>query len=74
MGVKQSFIKLLKSRSRLHQYGDGYPFWKIWKTKSGKEKINSINDNKQSDEGMLLLYEGAVSKLYRTILSTLWKI
>lgn len=40
-------------------------FGKLGKTKSGKEKIYSINDNKQSDEGLLLLYEGTARKLYR---------
>ncbi|WEG34167.1 S8 family peptidase [Amygdalobacter indicium] len=40
-------------------------FGKLGKTKRGKEKIYSINDNKQSDEGLLLLYEGTARKLYR---------
>lgn len=40
-------------------------FGRLVKTKSGKEKINSINDNKQSDEGKLSLYEGTARKLYR---------
>lgn len=40
-------------------------FGRLSKTKSGKENIKSINDNKQSDEGKLLLYEGTARKLYR---------
>lgn len=40
-------------------------FGRLVRNKSGKETINSINDNKQSDEGTLLLYEGMARKLYR---------
>ena len=40
-------------------------FGRLVKTKRGKEKINSINDNKQSDDVKLLLYEGTARKLYR---------
>ncbi len=40
-------------------------FGRLVKTKRGKEKINSINDNKQSDDCKLLLYEGTARKLYR---------
>lgn len=40
-------------------------FGRLVKTKRRKEKINSINDNKQSDDDKLLLYEGTARKLYR---------
>lgn len=40
-------------------------FGKITKTKTGALKINSINDNKQADEGKILLYENAARSLYR---------
>lgn len=40
-------------------------FGRLSKTKKGKVKINCINDNKQSDEGKVLLYEGEARKLYR---------
>ncbi|NEN75733.1 S8 family peptidase [Pelistega sp. NLN82] len=40
-------------------------FGRLKKTKNGKESIDSINDNKQSDEGKLLLYEGTARQLYR---------
>ncbi|MBM6678153.1 S8 family peptidase [Faecalicoccus pleomorphus] len=40
-------------------------FGRLSKTKKGKTKIDSINDNKQSDEGKLLLYEGTARELYR---------
>lgn len=33
--------------------------------KNGNININSINDNKQSDEGKLLMYEGTARELYR---------
>ena len=40
-------------------------FGRLSKTKKGKVKIDCINDNKQSDEGKVLLYEGEARKLYR---------
>lgn len=40
-------------------------FGRLSKTKNGKVKIDCINDNKQSDEGKILLYEGEARKLYR---------
>lgn len=40
-------------------------FGRLSKTNNGKVKINCINDNKQSDEGKVLLYEGEARKLYR---------
>jgi hypothetical protein len=40
-------------------------FGRLTKTKDGRIKINSINDNNQSDECSLLLYEGTARKLYR---------
>ncbi|HHT95183.1 MAG TPA: S8 family peptidase [Clostridia bacterium] len=40
-------------------------FGRLIKTKKGKIKIDSINDNKQSDEENLLLYEGTVRELFR---------
>ena len=40
-------------------------FGRLSKTKKGKLKIDCINDNKQSDEGKVLLYEGEARKLYR---------
>lgn len=40
-------------------------FGKITKTKTGTLKINSINDNKQSEEGKILLYENTARSLYR---------
>lgn len=40
-------------------------FGRLTKTKEGRIKINSINDNNQSDECSLLLYEGTARKLYR---------
>lgn len=40
-------------------------FGRLNKDKKGKIKIDSINDNKQSDESRLLLYEGTARELYR---------
>lgn len=40
-------------------------FGRISKSKKGCPHIDSINDNKQSDEEGLLLYEGMARKLYR---------
>ena len=40
-------------------------FGRISKSKKGYPHIDSINDNKQSDEEGLLLYEGMARKLYR---------
>lgn len=40
-------------------------FGRIKKPKKGNVKIESINDNNQSDEGKVLLYEGEARKLYR---------
>lgn len=40
-------------------------FGRLSKTKKGTVKVDSINDNKQSDEGKLLMYEGTARKMYR---------
>lgn len=40
-------------------------FGRLTKTKNGKVKITSINDNRQSDDDKILLYEGTARKLYR---------
>ena len=40
-------------------------FGRLIKYKNGNVSIKCINDNKQSDEGKLLLYEGDARKLYR---------
>ena len=40
-------------------------FERLSKTKKGTVKVNSINDNKQSDEGKLLMCEGTARKMYR---------
>lgn len=40
-------------------------FGRLIKPKKGNVKIECINDNKQSDEGKILLYEDEARKLYR---------
>lgn len=40
-------------------------FGRLIKYKNGNVSIKCINDNKQSDEGKILLYEGDARKLYR---------
>lgn len=40
-------------------------FGRLNKPKKGKVNIKCINDNNQSDEGKILLYEGEARKLYR---------
>ena len=40
-------------------------FGRLTKNKSGSIKINSINENRQSDKDRLVLYEGTARKVYR---------
>ena len=40
-------------------------FGRLSKTKNGNTQIESINDNKQSEEGKLLMYEGTAREMYR---------
>ena len=40
-------------------------FGRLSETKNGTIQVNTINDNKQSDEGKILLYEGKARDLYR---------
>lgn len=40
-------------------------FGRLVETKSGKIGIKSINDNKQSDDDKILLYEGTARKVHR---------
>ncbi len=40
-------------------------FGRLTKTKTGSIKINSINENRQSDKDRLVLYEGTARKVYR---------
>ena len=40
-------------------------FGRLSRTKNGNTQIDSINDNKQSEEGKLLMYEGTAREMYR---------
>ena len=40
-------------------------FGRLSRTKNGNTQIDSINDNKQSEEGKLLMYEGTSREMYR---------